>query len=169
QVWIEMKVDDRGRLLAAIDPTNAFRARVSETIEIDLQVDLVRMPFRRLLGCLRIHLLVVSREKNADENAEHDNLARRYVFVSSIHLGFLSAFSAYLCALGVNDVLKTQRAQRYAENAEKTLASSACRALFDHDRLNHVVPHDPVNYVHSGYHSSKHRVASVEMRLRRVC
>ncbi len=48
QVWIEMKVDDRGRLLAAIDPANSFDAGVSELIEIDLEVDLVEMSFAGL-------------------------------------------------------------------------------------------------------------------------
>jgi hypothetical protein len=49
QVWIEMEVDDRRRLLAAIDPANSFSAGVSETVEIDLQIDLVEMRFRGLL------------------------------------------------------------------------------------------------------------------------
>ncbi len=41
QVWIKMKVDNRRRLFTAIDPANAFDARVLELIEIDLQIDLV--------------------------------------------------------------------------------------------------------------------------------
>ena len=41
QVWIKVEVDDRSRLLAAINPANSLRAGVGETIEIDFQIDLV--------------------------------------------------------------------------------------------------------------------------------
>ena len=48
-----MEVDDRSRLLATIDPANSFGAGVSETLEVDLQIDLVGMPLRYLrIQCL---------------------------------------------------------------------------------------------------------------------
>ena len=77
-----MEIDNRSRFLAAIDPANSFGARVRETLEIDLQIDLVGM----LVWGLRVQLLTVSREANAHENAERENLARRYVFMPFVHL-----------------------------------------------------------------------------------
>src|SRR6185437_8301735 len=84
------EIDDRGRFFAAIDPTNSFGTAVSETLEVDLQIDLVGMPIRSL----RVQLLTRSRDANTDKNAEHENVARRYLSVSSVHLCGLTSLAS---------------------------------------------------------------------------
>src|SRR3954454_14509234 len=49
------------------------------------------------------------------------------------------------------------------------LMATTNSTLLDYHTLNHVAAHDLVDDVHSHHHASKHRVAAVKMRLRRVC
>ena len=85
-----MEIDDRGRLLAPIDPANSFSAGVREVLEINLQIDLVSVVLPRFLNCLRVQLLTATSEKNAHENAEHENVARRNVLFPFVHLWLTS-------------------------------------------------------------------------------
>src|SRR5687767_9481381 len=73
QVWVEMKVDNRTWLLAAIHPPHSFDAGIGELVEIYLEVDLVEMSFRRF-GRRRLRVELLNSTEDTNENTQQEQI-----------------------------------------------------------------------------------------------
>ena len=137
-----MKEDRRRRAVTMVYPMHLLCAGVGAIVEIDRQFQIVSKP---VIARSRLSILTVG---NNRRQQNRESKKREDILTTEDTEGFKREIQFSLLVFSVSSVVHL--------------------SLADDDTANHVTAHDIVYHVHATNHISKHSIAAVQVRLRRV-